>query len=320
MQLNNSILITGGLGYIGSSLARHLIARGHQVVIFDIKKRYVPPNPSLFVVRGDICNTDNVRRLFCTYRPNVVIHLAALKSIAAAVKHPDQFRRVNARGTENVLQVMEEYNCRNIIFASSAAVYKSQQRPMSENTPLSPINVYGITKAEGETLIKQYCHKGLQAVIFRLFNVAGNPHVPGIIDISPRTTLMKRLADYSRSIISERPALNIYGDTYPTRDGTAIRDYVYIDDVIDAFQRGLQYILSHSHGADVFNVGSGRGYTNKEIVHKFECLSDRPIMYQIRKKRPYEAVSAIASVKKAKSDLGWLPRNSNIHTIIQSLL
>ncbi len=302
-----TILITGGGGYIGSNIAVCLIRCGHKVRILD---NFPRNNEQEFidlgieVLKGDIRNIQDV--LNATQTIDLIIHLAATKSVTESAKRPEDYYMVNVFGTLNIMMALKHNGFVPIIFSSTAAVYSSEnQGEIVESAKTSPVSVYGQTKKTGEELLIAICKSNsVNLTIFRLFNVAG--------------ASLKQFADRSVenifpilfSKVRENEEFTIFGKDHLTPDGTCVRDYIHIDDLIEAFRLETERMLeaSHVNQQKIFNLGSGTGSSVLEVVQSLETIIGQPIKLKIKEKRPEENSASIASIERIVSELSWHPR------------
>ncbi|MDR0674749.1 MAG: UDP-glucose 4-epimerase GalE [Mycoplasmataceae bacterium] len=298
------ILITGGAGYIGSVIVEHFVKK-HTIVILDDlstnKKRIVNKNATL--INGSILNERLLNKIFARYQFNLVIHLAAKTVVSESMKKPNKYYQHNVIGTKNILKYMKKYGCEKIIFSSSAAVYgNSKQNFIQEKTPKKPCNPYGKTKLLAEKLIEQ---AGINYVILRFFNVSGasNSLKFGMMKKTP-TLLIPAI----NRLISENKKPIIYGNQYDTKDGTCVRDYVHIEDIVSACILSVSLLKKNDSG--IYNLGSGKGYSVLEIT-KLACkINNVKFEYSLKNNRPGDPSTLIASIEKARKELHWKPKYS----------
>jgi UDP-glucose-4-epimerase GalE len=310
---NKTIFITGGAGYIGKPTASRLSQLGYQVIVYDKTPHVVLPSSIIFI-EGDILDKPRLFAAMKSVKPDIVIHLAALISVSDSEKNHALYTAVNVQGIKNILSAMQEVGCKKILFSSSAAVYKDSINPVSEENTIQPTSYYGKTKELGEHEIQK--EKTIQSVILRYFNIVGSTsdglfgetleHNPKLIPSAIRVGL------------GMDKKLRIYGRSYKTSDGTAIRDYVSLEDVVNVNVQAVRYLISHRSSL-VCNIGSGRGSTNLEVVHMVEDVMKKKIPLEIQTPR-VETVVSIANIERAKKELGWEPRFSRIQNIIEQSL
>jgi len=310
-----NILLTGGAGYIGSHVLSDLLCSGASVYVVDNFQNSSPL--SLEAVRQisnrpfgnselDLCRGADLNRLLEKVKPDAVIHFAGLKAVGESVNNPLSYYENNLCGTLELLKAMDAVGCRNIIFSSSATVYgEPQTLPIAEDHPLAPANPYGRTKLFIEEIIKDWCVAGVQksAVILRYFNPVG-AHPSGKIGESPNGTPNNLMPFMSQVAAGKREFLSVFGQDYDTADGTGIRDYIHVSDLAAGHIAALRYSFEHS-GVNVFNLGTGRGYSVVEMVGAFEKASGMKIPYKFMPRRDGDVAECYADVSKARDVLNW---------------
>lgn len=303
-----SILITGGLGYIGSHISK--IYNDSELVIIDnlsnSSLNYKKVLPHANVIIKDL-NIENLNFIFKNYDIDSVIHLAGLKSVSDSVKNPLNYYRKNVSTTLDLLETMEKFKVNKLIFSSSATVYgNNQTSPLSEEIKTSAVNPYGETKIINENLIKNYCNsnKNFSSVILRYFNPIG-AHKSGELSDNPEgkpQNLMPLIVESAKT----RKILNVFGSDYDTKDGTCIRDYIHIVDLAESHLKSLQY-LKKLTGYEIFNVGLGTGISVLELINLFEKTNKIKINYKFSNRRIGDASISFASNHKIKKILKWSP-------------
>lgn len=297
------ILVTGGAGYIGSHCVLKLLELDEDVIIFDNLstsfKTTIKKLGKVKFVKGDLRNFSDINALFEKYKIDAVIHFAALSLVSESVKEPYKYFQNNVCGSMNLLDAMIEHNCKSIVFSSTAATYgEPEYIPIDENHPTKPINPYGQSKLTVESLLRD-----LDSVIFRYFNVAG---------ADEKGRIGERHKDETHlipNILKNKRKFQLFGDDYPTKDGTCVRDYIDINDLIDAHILALRY-LQNGGKSDVFNLGTETGYTVKEVFSACEEVTDKKIPYKICPRRAGDPAILVASNKKAREILGWSPKRT----------
>ncbi|WP_340242934.1 UDP-glucose 4-epimerase GalE [Roseobacter sp. HKCCA2468] len=309
------ILVTGGNGYIGSHTVRQLLAAGHRVLVLDNfsnSKQEVKIeiqrlcNLSYDLEEVDILDNDKLECAFRNFQPEAVMHFAGLKAVAESFKVPEKYYRENVVGLLNILQLMEKYSCKNIVFSSSATVYGLPTiLPITEEHGLNPISPYGRSKLVGENIIKDWSNAGSDrsAVILRYFNPVG-AHSSGLIGENPTGVPSNLFPIILRTILGIQPNLEIYGYDYDTHDGTAARDYIHIEDLASAHLAALD-LLAVFEGVETFNVGTGRSYTVLDVIKAFEHVTKIQVPYKFVDRRSGDAPNCFADVAKIKRVLGW---------------
>ena len=297
------VLVTGGAGYIGAHVCDALVAAGYQVRIFDDFSNGLTRRTKDFkdVVKGDI--TDREAILNSLDGIDAVIHLAAKKAVGESVSNPLKYYENNVGGTLNLLAAMALKSVKKLVFSSSAAVYSPNDKPAIEETdPTLPLSPYGATKLLSEELISKVGKaEGISAISLRYFNVVG----AGKIEYgdNSKDNLVPKVFTAIKS--GERP--EIYGDDYPTKDGTCIRDYIHVTDLADAHIAALKKVES-SQIDEIYNVGSGSGYSVKEMMDQLAKSMAMDLNPKISPRRPGDSPQLIASIKKIERDLGWRPK------------
>jgi UDP-glucose 4-epimerase len=301
-------IVTGGAGYIGAHVVHRLHAAGHSVVVFDdLSTGLAGRLPrDIELVQGSVTSPMDLERLFADRRVTGVVHLAALKSVAESVTAPERYERHNVDGVRNLLEAMGAAGVRRLLFSSSAAVYGAPARAVvGEDSPTKPTNPYGETKLRGESLIRDAAQTyGIRSVVLRQFNVIGAGRHPGAGD----TGATNLLPAVFRALEPGHPPLAVLGHTYPTRDGTAERDYVHVEDVAAAYLLGVDRLLSPDAETQlVVNIGTGRGHTVHEVLRAVAAAAGRAVPHVAAGPRLGDPPSVVASVERAAACLKWLP-------------
>jgi len=314
----DTVLVTGGAGYIGSQTCKALAKAGFLPVTYDnlsTGHRYAVKWGPL--VEADLIDKTKLEETIQKFRPKAVLHFAASALVAESVENPGKYYRNNLMTSITLLEVMRDYGISNIIFSSTCATYgKVQSIPILENHPQRPINPYGRSKLMVEQMISDFeIAHGIQSVILRYFNVAGADSEGEIGENHfPETHLIPSIIQAALGIKEE---LIVYGIDFPTEDGSAIRDYVHVEDLADAHVSALQYLLAHKKSAKI-NLGTGRGYSVLEIVDAVQKFCTKPLNYKICSKRPGDPPILAADNTLAKELLGWTPHRSHISCVIES--
>lgn len=313
-----SILVVGGAGYIGSHAVYQLIEEGKKVVVIDhLETGHIEAvHPEATFYKGDIRKIDFLRDVFMQEKIDAVIHFAANSLVGESMENPLKYFDNNVYGTQVLLQVMKEYHVKQIVFSSTAAVYgEPSQIPITEELIPAPTNTYGETKLTMEKLMKwmNIAH-GINYVSLRYFNVAGARGTGEIgEDHEPETHLIPIVL---QTALGQRPYITIFGDNYDTEDGTCIRDYIHVEDLIDAHLLALNY-LQNNGVSNVFNLGSNAGFSVKEIISTARLVTGNEIKEQIGERRKGDPSILIADSSKAKKVLGWNPTRSSIERMIE---
>lgn len=313
-----SILVTGGAGYIGSHAVYQLIDQGLDVVIVDNlqtgHRGAIHPKAKFY--EGDLRDRDFMREVFRKETIEGVIHFAANSLVGESMEKPLQYYDNNVYGTQILLESMIDAGVKYIVFSSTAATYGEPEAvPITEEMPTVPTNTYGETKLAMENMMK-WCEQAhsIRFVSLRYFNVAGARSTGEIgEDHNPETHLIPVVLE---TALGKREKITIFGDDYPTKDGTCIRDYIHVEDLIDAHILALNY-LKNGGPSDIFNLGSSQGFSVKEIVEMAREVTGKEIRAEIGPRRAGDPSILIASSEKAKKILGWTPSRTNIEQIIK---
>ena len=312
------ILVTGGLGFIGSHTVVELQQAGYEVVIIDnlynskieVLDRIISITgikPSYFNI--DLRNKIAVKDFFNTNKVDGIIHFAASKAVGESVKNPLLYYENNISTLVYLLQEMKKHQLSNFIFSSSCTVYgQADELPITENAPVKPAeSPYGNTKQIGEEIIKESCKaNGLKAIALRYFNPIG-AHETAFIGELPLGVPQNLIPFVTQTAAGIRKELSVFGDDYPTKDGTAVRDYIHVVDLAKAHIAALERLLNNGNKKDfeVFNVGTGTGSSVLEVIKAFEKVSNTTLNYKIVARREGDITSAYADTTLAKVELGW---------------
>jgi UDP-glucose-4-epimerase GalE len=310
------LLIAGGAGYIGSHLVRLCRARGVPVVVLDNlstgHRACVPAD----IEQLDLGDREGLGRVFARHRPAAVVHFAAKCYVGESVQDPSKYYRENVGHTWNLLEAMRAAGCRDIVFSSTCATYgEPVALPMTEEHPQQPINPYGRTKLHIEHMLQDFARAyGLRYAALRYFNAAGAA-ADGSLgeDHEPETHLIPLVLQVA---LGRRPEIQVFGDDYPTRDGTCVRDYVHVEDLADAHLRALA-ALQNGRGELACNLGTGTGYTVLELIAAARRVSGHPIPARVVARRPGDPAELVSGGARAREWLGWEPRRSALETILE---
>jgi UDP-glucose 4-epimerase len=311
------ILVTGGAGYIGGFMAKRLLDAGNEVVIADSLERGHKETLDARATfkQGNLLDKNFVEELFIE-KYDGVIHFAGLISMGESMENPYIYFQNNAFASLNILEEMVKTNNNNFIFSSSAGVYGNPlQIPIPENVPTNPTNPYGESKLMVEKIMGWYGKtKNLSTVALRYFNAAGAA-LDGSMgeQHAPESHIIPNII---RALL-ENKAFGLFGDDYKTKDGTCVRDYIHVLDLVEAHILALQKITSNQ-GNYVYNVGTGNGYSNKEVIEMVEKVSGQKVNVQISPRRPGDADELISDATKIKTELGFNPMYSDLETIIKT--
>ena len=316
-----NVLLTGGMGYIGSHTALRLIEQGHQVTIFD---NLTNSNASVLnsiqsisltkpnFVQGDILDTAIVENTLNKFKINAVIHLAGLKAVGESVLTPLSYYKNNVQGTISLLDAMLSCNIGTLVFSSSATVYGAPTHlPITEEHPTDPNNPYGRTKLYIEKILMDTAqsNKDWNVINLRYFNPVGS-HPSGLIGDSPNGIPNNLVPYVAQTAAGKRDQLTINGGDYNTSDGTCIRDYIHVSDLADAHVKAFKFLQKETGNLHVFNVGTGTGSTVLEVVSAFEKATKMKVKYAIGPRREGDAVSVFADNSKIVNELNWTPKFS----------
>ncbi|MGH7203475.1 MAG: UDP-glucose 4-epimerase GalE [Candidatus Levyibacteriota bacterium] len=312
------ILVTGGAGYIGSHMTKVLLDKGHEVVVADNLERSFQEAIDIRAKfsNGDLRDKKFVDELFRTNTFDGVIHFAAYIAVGESMQHPEMYFENNFTAALNVLEAMHQHNCHNFIFSSTAAVYGTPTKlPITEDHPTNPENPYGESKYMVEKLLRWLNQVyGLNYVALRYFNASGASLDASIGERhSPETHIIPNVIN----AVLEKKSFKLFGDTYDTPDGSCIRDYIHVLDLCEAHILALEK-LTKDGGSYAYNVGTGNGYSNKEIVTMVEKVSNAKIEVEIVGKREGDPNQLVADPSKIKQALGFSPKYSDLETIIKT--
>jgi len=310
------VLVTGGAGYIGSVAVQGLERAGRSVVVLDdlSKGHRAAVAPGATLVVGNVGRREDLEKVFRAHRVGAVMHFAAHALVGESVRHPGKYFRNNLCAGLELLDAMVEHGVSNIVFSSTAAVYgEPVSIPIEEGHPSVPTNPYGASKMAFESALRWYGEAhGIRSVRLRYFNAAGASGGIGE-DHDPETHLIPLVLG---AVLGTRGAVEIYGTDYPTSDGTCVRDYVHVEDLAQAHILALGWLEAGREG--VFNLGNGEGYTVRAIVEAARRVTARPIPSVDAPRRHGDPAVLVASSEKARRDLGWRPRWTNIDDIVRS--
>ena len=301
------LLVTGGAGYIGSIIAQQLLEAGHEVVVLDNLARghraAVPAGARLLEV--DLID-EQATRAALQDGFDGVMHFASLALVAESVAHPERYHRVNHVGALNLLDAMREAGVRRLVFSSTCAVYgEPAEVPMPETLRTDPVNAYGASKLAVDRMIADECRAhGLGAASLRYFNVAGASGPLGE-DHEPETHLIPLVL---RAAAGRTDHVNVFGTDYPTRDGTAVRDYIHVEDLGHAHALALEAAEPGRHA--IYNLGTGHGYTVKEVIETARRVTGREIPAVEEPRRAGDPPELVAASDRIRDELGWEPRKS----------
>lgn len=313
------VLVVGGAGYIGSHAVRGLLKSGYEVVVIDnLQTGHLKSLPErVKFYKQDIRNKERLFKIFKIENFDAVMHFAANSLVGESMSDPIKYYDNNVYGTQVLLEAMKAHDVRYIVFSSTAATYGEPTKiPITEECMPNPTSAYGETKLAMEKMMKWFnLAYNINYVSLRYFNVAGANNDEEIgEDHNPETHLIPLVLQVP---LGRRNFINIFGEDYDTKDGTCIRDYIHVIDLIDAHILALKY-LANGGISDIFNLGSSEGYSVKEIVDAARKITRHPIPAKVGERRKGDPSILIASSEKAKNILGWQPKHTNIEEIIES--
>jgi UDP-glucose 4-epimerase len=313
-----TVLVTGGAGYIGSHTVAELIAHGEEVVVIDnLRQGHREAVVDAPFYQVDIQDTEQVGKILREHNVDTVVHFAANSLVGESVRKPLDYYHNNVSGTAKLLSAMVENHVRNIVFSSTAAVYGEPVRtPILEDDPTVPTNPYGETKLAIERMFR-WCHEayGLNSVSLRYFNAAGaHPELPIGEDHNPETHLIPIVL---QTALGQREHVSIFGNDYPTPDGTCIRDYIHVMDLASAHRLAVQR-LRNGGGVEAFNLGNGTGFSVQQVIEVAREVTGRKIPAVYASRRAGDPAVLVASSDKAKRVLGWQPQYTNLADIVAS--
>jgi UDP-glucose 4-epimerase len=306
------VLVAGGAGYIGSVVTAHLLAEGHEVTVLDDLSTghadAVPEGARL--VETSLHDSGPV---LAEVRPEAVLHFAARSLVGASQQHPEDYWYVNVGGSLALLEAMRAAGCRRIVFSSTAATYGEPDTvPIPESAPTRPTNTYGASKLAVDHMLTSYAvAHGFAAVSLRYFNVAGAAFGRG-----ERHTTETHLIPLALQVAAgQRQSLSIYGDDYPTPDGTCVRDYIHVHDLSDAHLLALPAAAEGEHR--IYNLGNGTGFSVQQVVDAVREVTGHPVPVEVAPRRAGDPAQLVASSDRIRADLGWSPRHQDLTGIVR---
>lgn len=309
------VLLTGGAGYIGSHTCIELLAAGHEAVIVDNYSNSKPEalnrireisGKDFKFYEADCCDKEALRKIFAENKIDAVIHFAGLKAVGESVRIPVSYYRNNIDSSLALLEVMEEAGCNKIVFSSSATVYGvPKQVPLVEGMDTGCTSPYGWTKYMIEQILTDasVANSNLSVVLLRYFNPIG-AHESGRIGEDPNGIPNNLMPYITQVAVGKLPELGIFGDDYPTPDGTCVRDYIHVVDLAKGHVKAIEYADKHT-GTEIFNLGTGIGYSVFDVVHAFEKANDIKLNYSVKPRRAGDVPECYANAEKAAKLLGW---------------
>lgn len=299
------VLVTGGAGYIGSHTVRELTSRDYDVVVLDTLElgNRAAVGPTTFY-QGSITDDALLERIFSQEKPEAVIHFAAYKAPGESMQEPTKYFRTNVGGTVSLLDAMVRHNVRSIVFSSSCSIFGNpKQLPVTEEAPFAPESVYGESKLMCETVLKWYDRtKGIRFSALRYFNASGAALDNTLGEDWKHTQNLIPLV--MKAALGKRPSVTVFGTDYPTRDGTAVRDYIHVVDLAVAHVKALEYIRQHDTST-AYNLGTGNGNTVQEVIDATKRISGIDFKVEYGPRRPGDPAAIWADCSKAERELGW---------------
>ena len=309
------ILVTGGLGFIGSHTCVELLNSGYEVVIVDNLsnsnidvldkiEKITSKRPKFYEI--DVCDKEKVKKVFRENKIDAIIHFAGYKAVGESVREPLKYYRNNLDSTLTLLEVMEEENCHNFVFSSSATVYGSpKELPIKEDFPLSTTNPYGTTKLMIERILADLskADKEMSIIVLRYFNPIG-AHKSGLLGENPRGIPNNLMPYIVRVATKELEMLSVFGDDYDTHDGTGVRDYIHVVDLAKGHIKALEKCVNFK-GIEYYNLGTGKGYSVLDLVKTFEKVNKVKVPYKIVDRRPGDIDACYADPSKAYKEIGF---------------
>ena len=311
------LLVSGGAGYIGSHTVRELLKQGYEVVVFDNLTSGHKESVNCPLVVGDLLNKGEIEAVFQKEKFAGVIHFAALSAAGDSMKEPARYFENNLQGGVNLLEAMRKAQVNKIVFSSSCAIYGYPEKlPVDEEETKKPVSVYGETKLMFEKILFWYDQLfGIKNVCLRYFNAAG-ASLEGDIgeDKRPLTNIIPVAM---KVVLGQQDKFSLFGNDYPTPDGTCIRDYVHVLDLADAHIKAINYLVEKNE-SNFFNVGTGKGYSNKEVLEMIKKVTGIDFKIEVSPRRAGDPAAIYADNEKIKKVLGWEPRYSDLETIIKT--
>lgn len=311
-----TILVTGGAGYIGSHACKALAQAGYLPVTYDNLitgwQDAVQFGP---FEQGDLLDRDRLDEVFAKHKPDAVMHFAALSQVGDAMRQPGLYWSNNVTGSLTLIEAAVAAGCLDFVFSSTCATYGEHDNVvLDESTAQYPLNAYGASKRAIEDILKDFeAAHGLRHVIFRYFNVAGADPEGDVGEFHrPETHLIPLMLD---AIDGKREGLTVFGTDYDTPDGTCIRDYVHVCDLVDAHILGLGW-LEQGKDSRVFNLGTGSGFSVLEVIEQSKSVTNRPVPYTVGPRRAGDCTKLVSGSVRAENELGWKPKRSTLETMI----
>ena len=315
---SNIILVTGGAGYVGAHACKALAAGGYRPVVYDNlvygHEAAVKWDP---LETGELADRARLDEVIARYRPQAVMHFAAFTFVGESIADPGKYYRNNVAGTLSLLEAMRDHGIGKLVFSSTAATYGTPETvPIPESAAKAPINPYGHSKLAAEQMIADFgAAHGLRAAALRYFNAAGADADGEIGECHEPETHLIPLA--MRAVTGDTPPLTVFGDDYPTPDGTCIRDYIHVSDLAAAHVLALGR-LEQREGFDAFNLGTGAGASIREVLQAVEKVAGKPVPHAVGPRRAGDPAVLVSDPGKANRELGWTPFSSDLETIVST--
>lgn len=313
-----NILVVGGAGYIGSHMCKHLSRNGYLPIVLDnLSRGHEKAARWGPFIEGSISDRNILKRVFSEHRIDAVMHYAAFCYVGESVIDPSMYYQNNLADTICLLSEMVEAEIKKIVFSSSCAVYgEPEEIPIMENHPQNPVNPYGRTKYMVEQVLDDFGYAyGVESVSLRYFNAAGaDPEGELGEDHNPETHLIPLTI---QAAAGKREEIRIYGNDYPTRDGTCIRDYIHVEDLAESHLRALKRLLS-GKGGGTYNLGNGQGYSVREVIDITKRITGKQIKDRVVDRRDGDPAVLVGSSDKATHELGWIPRFPDLESIVKT--
>ncbi|MGQ9833836.1 MAG: UDP-glucose 4-epimerase GalE [Candidatus Villigracilaceae bacterium] len=310
-----NIFITGGAGYIGSATAETLLKAGHSVSVYDslVKGHRAAVPAGARFIQADLADVQTLKQALASEKYDAVMHFAAFIEAGESMKAPGKFMENNLVNSLRLIEAASQAGIERFVLSSTAAVYRSSDEPLSEESPLGPTNTYGYTKLAVEQALEWYRQiHGLRYAALRYFNACGA--LPGRGEAhQPESHLIPRVLQVA---LGQAEYASIYGTDYPTPDGTCIRDYIHIADLISAHLLALEALGEHERL--IYNLGNGNGYSVREVIETARRVTGHPIPAKELHRRPGDPARLVASSEKIRRELGWVPQHPNLEDIIAS--
>ncbi len=315
------ILVTGGAGYIGSTTSAHFLAAGHEVTIYDslVKGHKAAIPTEAHFVQGDIGDASALDILMQTHQFDAVVHFAAFIEAGESMELPGKYFHNNVSKSQVLLDAMQKHGVDKLVFSSTAAVYASQNARLSEDSAIGPTNVYGQTKLMIEQMIHWYhAQVDLKYAVLRYFNACGamvdeNGNALRGEAHTPETHLIPLTLQVPNN---QRSNIKVFGEDYPTIDGSCVRDYIHVEDLASAHVLAVESLAANEQSAMTYNIGNGQGYSVKEVINVAREVTDHPIPAEVTPRRPGDSAMLVASSEKINDELGWMPRYPDLKDII----